>query len=165
MEAWIEENEILKRDENGELFRRLDINIKEIVLSNDNIFYTDLYDDNKYWMNWEEEDKEEEISMWTKCKLFFKHSCCEWIMNCDKSMEMYLEEIKLKDYIEEKRLMALAMRVCLLKGTIIVRALYEQLNKGKEEPDGHPKKCKFKEKSIAYARKRESLKWISSLKK
>ena len=36
--ARIKEYEILKKDEEGELFRRLDFDIRDIVLSNNNVF-------------------------------------------------------------------------------------------------------------------------------
>ena len=80
-------------------------------------------------------------------------------------MVFYLEEIELKDYLEEKRLIALATRVCLLKGTIIGNTLYEQLNKGKGRTRWTPKKLQIQREIDSICKKKRKPEVDISLKK
>ena len=75
-----------------------------------------------------EEEEEEEFSIWYKCEQFYKIWSQQWIMLNIKSMSIYMSSGAIIYYAHEKRKMALAMRVCLLKSTVIGNIIYQTLD-------------------------------------
>ena len=68
--ALAEEKEIFEKIEDGELFKQLNLNIKNIKMKNNDHVYIDLYEGEQESLKSEEEDKEKDITIWLNVNNF-----------------------------------------------------------------------------------------------